>query len=69
VGSHIQPFIWHPWLYHYGRNWQVPEAGDYTLRIRIEAPIFHRHDQKNGRRFAEEIEVEFSNVKIETGQK
>jgi hypothetical protein len=57
------------WLHHYGRNWHVPADGDYTLRIRIEAPTFHRHDKKNGQCFAEAVEVEFSNVKIETGQK
>lgn len=20
IGTHRQPFLWHPWLYHYGRN-------------------------------------------------
>lgn len=68
VGLHRQPYIWHPWLYHYGRNWQVPGDGDYTLQVRIEAPNFPRHDKKNGKRFAEEIEVTFSPVKIKTGQ-
>lgn len=28
IGSHVQPFLWHPWLYHYGRNWQVPGTGE-----------------------------------------
>src|SRR5690606_16388393 len=27
VGRHEQPFVWHPWLYHYGRNWQVEKSG------------------------------------------
>lgn len=27
VGTHRQPFLWHPWLYHYGRNWQLPGDG------------------------------------------
>lgn len=69
VGLHRQPFIWHPWLYHYGRNWKVPGDGDYTLQVRVEAPNFHRHDKKNGKRYAEDVEVEFGNVKITTGQK
>lgn len=43
--------------------------GEYTLRVRIEAPDFGRHDRKNGRRYAEEVETEFSGVKIKTGQK
>lgn len=69
VGTHQQPFLWHPWLYHYGRNWHVPQDGTYTLRVKIEAPDFGRHDKKNGKRFAEDVTVEFTNVAIKTGQK
>jgi len=69
IGTHEQPFLWHPWLYHYGRNWHVPASGTYTLRIHIEAPEFHRHDKENGTRYAEPAEVEFRDVKIKTGQK
>ena len=69
VGSNIQPFIWHPWLYHYGRNWEVPKSGEYTLQLHIEAPNFPRHDKVNGKRFDEDVKVEFNHVKIEIGQK
>lgn len=65
VGMHQQPFIWHPWLYHYGRNWKVPKNGDYTLYVHIEAPTFHRHDPMNGNRYGHDVEVEFSPVKIQ----
>ena len=68
VGTHRLPFLWHPWLHHYGRNWKVPGDGQYTLRVRIEAPDFPRHDQKNGQRYAGEVEVTFEDVQIETGQ-
>ena len=69
VGTHEQPFLWHPWLYHYGRNWTVPADGSYGLRVRIEPPAFGRHDKENGRRFAEPVSVEFEDVHIETGRK
>jgi hypothetical protein len=69
VGTHEQPFIWHPWLYHYGRNWQVPGSGRYTLRVHIEPAPFHRHDKKNGQRYAAPVDVEFTDIQIETGQK
>jgi hypothetical protein len=69
IGTHQQPFLWHPWLYHYGRNWRVPGDGSYTLRVRVEAPDFMRHDKVNGTVFAEPAEVEFRNVMIKTGQK
>jgi hypothetical protein len=65
VGMHRQHFIWHPWVYHYGRNWHVEKSGDYSLEVRIEAPTFARHDKKNGKRYAEDVEVTFSPVKIE----
>lgn len=70
VGTHEQPFLWHPWLYHYGRNWQVPaEGGGYTMRVHIDPPTFPRHDKKNGQRYTEPVEVVFTGVKVETGQK
>jgi hypothetical protein len=69
IGTHKQEFLWHPWLYHYGRNWQVPKDGKYTLKVKIEAPKFMRHDKKNGLRYAEDVEVVFEGVKIKTGQK
>lgn len=69
IGPHQQPFLWHPWLHHYGQNWEVPGQGPYTLRIRVEAPDFPRHDKTNGKRFEQPVEVEFANVRLELGQK
>lgn len=69
IGCHQQPFVWHPWLYHYGRNWRVPGAGAYTLRVRVEMPDFSRHDKVYGRRFAQPVEVAFRSIWIETEQK
>jgi len=69
IGTYLQPLLWHPWLYHYGRNWQVPGSGKYSLRVRVDAPDFMRHDKQNGRRFAYAVQVEFRDVKINAGQK
>lgn len=68
VGTHEQPFIWHPWLYHYGRNWQIPGEGDYRIRVQIAPPAFMRHDHNNGKRYAQPVEVEFMRH-IKPGQK
>ena len=67
LGTHEQPMLWHPMLYHYGRNWRVPGDGEYSLRVRVEPPTFMRHDEVNGRRFLEPAEVEFHRVRITTG--
>ena len=69
IGTHEQPFLWHPWLYHYGRNWEIPDSGTYTLRVHVDAPEFGRHDSKNGKRYAKPVDITFEGVSIETGQK
>jgi hypothetical protein len=68
VGTHEQSLVWHPMIYHYARNWVVPADGEYTLRVRVEPPTFMRHDETNGLRFTEPVEVEFEGVKIQRGQ-
>ena len=68
VGTHELPLLWHPYLYHYGRNWRVPGDGDYTLHVRFQPPSFPRHDKANGHRFLKGGDVTFENVSIKTGQ-
>jgi hypothetical protein len=68
IGPFEVPFLWHPGLYHYGRNIKVPRDGRYTLHVRIEPPTFMRHDKTNGRRYAETVEVEFRDIPIKTGR-
>jgi hypothetical protein len=63
------PFLWHPFLYHYGANVMVPEAGDYTVTVRIGQPDFHRHDPVNGRRYLDPVEVTFDRIHFEPGVK
>jgi hypothetical protein len=46
-------------IYHYGRNWVVPSGGAYTLRARVEPPTFMRHDEVNGRRLTEPVELAY----------
>ena len=69
VGSHQQPFLWHPWLYHYGLNWTLPGDGTYSIKVHIDPPTFPRHDKKNGQRYQQPVEVTFSGVEVKTGQK
>jgi hypothetical protein len=69
IGNHQQPFIWHPWLYHYGLNWKLPGTGEYSLHVYMKAPDFMRHDKMNGKRYLEDASVVFEYVQIEIGQK
>ncbi|MGA7973076.1 MAG: iron transporter, partial [Pseudolabrys sp.] len=68
VGTHRHPLLWHPYLYHYGRNWVVPSDGTYSLRVRFPAPQFHRHDKVNGKRFAQGADITFEDVELKTGR-
>jgi hypothetical protein len=68
LGTHRHPLLWHPYLYHYGRNWVVPGDGTYSLRVRFAAPQFHRHDRTNGNRFSKGADVTFEDVELETGR-
>ncbi|WP_298456874.1 iron transporter [uncultured Cellulomonas sp.] len=67
LGPHPQVLVWHPMLYHYARNWTLPEDGVYELRVHVEPPTFPRHDEINGRRFAEPVDVTFTGVQVERG--
>ena len=62
------PFVWHPGLYHYGKNLTLPGDGEYTITISVKPPTFPRHDRENGNRYAEPVEIQFEGVEIETGR-
>lgn len=66
LGTHEHP-LWHPMLHHYGRKWETPGVGGYTLCIHIVPPHFMRHDESNGRHFTEHVGVELTGVRAKTG--
>lgn len=63
------PFLWHPFLYHYGTDFTMPQPGRYTVHVRIGAPTFMRHDPINGHRYAEPVDVVFTDVEFTPGRK
>ena len=69
VGPTEIPLVWHPGLYHYGRNIEIPGEGTYTITVDVDPATFPRHDEKNGNRFDEPAEVRFEDVQIKTGRK
>lgn len=69
VGTYVQPFLWHPWLYHYGRNWRVPGEGRYEITVHVDPAPFMRHDHGNGARYTEPVDVRFADVPIVPGRK
>ena len=63
------PFLWHPYLYHYGTNARVPGDGPYTVRVRIDPPAWMRHDPVNGRRYEQPVDVVFEDRPFKPGRK
>jgi hypothetical protein len=62
IGAFRQPFLWHPQLHRYTRNWTVSEPGKYRIRVRVEPPTFAR---VGGGRYLDPVEVEFQDVPID----
>lgn len=63
------PFLWHPFLYHYGGNAMVPDTGPFDVLVRVAPAPFMRHDPVNGRRYAEPVVARFDNVTFTNGRK
>ncbi len=68
IGPFDMPFLWHPGLYHYGRDIRIPGDGRYNITIQIAPPSFSRHDKTNGNRYADPVTVEFRDVLLKTGR-
>lgn len=47
LGTKTEPFMWHPWIHHYGDNWRVPGTGRYGVRVHADAPSFRRYGRAN----------------------
>lgn len=68
LGPYPHSFMWHPMVYHYARDWQLPASGSYTLKVHIDPPTFMRHDEVNGKRYLEPVDVAFEKVEIHLGK-
>ena len=68
VGPVELPLLWHPMIYHYGRNLTAPVDGRYAMFVHIDPPTFGRHDEVNGQRFVDAVDVEFHDVELKRGQ-
>ena len=69
VAEMVVPFIWHPFLFHYGTNCKIPKAGKYYAKIHIKKPPFHRHDEVYGKRYKKDVSVTLGPIKLKPGRK
>jgi hypothetical protein len=68
VGAWDLPFLWHPTMFHYGRNVAIPRSGRYSLNVSIARPTFARHDKVNGRRYEHPVLVQFVRMRLTAGR-
>jgi uncharacterized protein involved in high-affinity Fe2+ transport len=64
IDTYAAPFMWHPWMNHYGLNVPVPGKGRYTVRIRADAPAFRRFGSTALRKFNKDVDVTVRNVRF-----
>jgi hypothetical protein len=58
------PFMWHPYVFHYGMDTVIPEEGDYTIEVTIKKPDFGRHHKDHGKRYADDVTIKLGPVKL-----
>ncbi len=69
IDTYSMPFMWHPWMNHYGLNVPVPGSGRYTVRIRADAPAFRRYGSSALKKFNKAIDAEVRGVRFLTAEK
>jgi len=69
VAETTVPFIWHPFVFHYGIDGRIPAEGDYTAEVVIPIPRFHRHDEVRGKRYTRDVTVRLGPVHLKPGTK
>ncbi len=66
IDTYAMPFMWHPWMSHYGLNVAVPGNGRYMIRVRAEAPAFRRYGSSALKAFNSAIDVEMRGLRFVT---
>lgn len=69
LGTRQQALMWHPWLYHYGRNWRVPRSSNYRLRVELGPTRCVQRFGNPRQQNTQPIFVEFNPVRIKAGEK
>jgi hypothetical protein len=69
IGTMKEPFMWHPWLFHYGENWRIPKSGTYTIIADIKPPSYRHYGKTLGNQLNKPVSVALNNVEIKSGQK
>lgn len=69
IGTSLEPLMWHPWLYHYGKNWRIPSSGPYAIEVSFDRPPYRGYGAACCALFARGQRVRFDRVDMRIGQK
>jgi hypothetical protein len=64
LGVKSCPFLWHPYIFHYGSMWHLADEGTYSVKVLIKRPEFGRHDEVLGKRYLHDVAVTFDNIQL-----
>ncbi|MDQ2889421.1 MAG: iron transporter [Gemmatimonadota bacterium] len=64
IDTYAMPFMWHPWLNHYGLNVAVPGQGRYTVHVHADAPGFRRYGSSALRKFNRSVNAEVRGLRF-----
>ena len=69
LGTHQEPFMWHPWLWHYGENWRIPHGGRYSVHVHFDPPPYARYGRESGGVMKVPVDMDFDGQQLHPGQK
>jgi len=68
IDTYSLPFMWHPWLNHYGLNIPDPGKGRYTIRVHADAPALRRYGSTALRKFNKPVDASIRNIRFDTDE-
>ncbi len=64
VNESVAPFIWNPYVYHYGYDTMFLEDGEYYIEVTIKSPKFDAEHFGHGKRYTDDVVVRMSALEI-----
>jgi len=58
------PFLWNPYVFHYGMDLTIPEEGNYTAEVTIKRPDFNRQNKDHGNKYTNDVTIRLQSVKL-----
>ena len=64
ISEEEAPFMWHPFVFHYGLETVLPDEGEYIIEVKINTPTFPRHTKNHGKRYQTTVTARLDPIKV-----